>query len=365
MPKNGRNEIKSMQFSFIIHKVALGLSFLSVLSLIGQSVEGKTANKTSPREEVALKKVIFLPFYNQDNKRDYAWIETSITLWLDDAARKKYRYIKVPKSSWQNYMKKNDLSNADLFNEKKISEMGKALGADGVVYGRFSYNKETNKMVIEGKILSVIDEDILADKRIEAPLNFNIFDATEELSLYLSERIKDLFLPTDKGALWRSAVLPGWGFFYKQREEWGYIHGTATGVAFLVTVVSSIRFVIKKNEYLDYTPEHVITPLGETALYDPEGAQKNFDTLENEAAKAGKLAKISTYVFLTFYVANLIHSWFIEPDAGNVGLAYLDRNFKEGEITFALTPRYYNRTVTEQPYFDGKDGWNLSLTFYY
>ncbi len=52
--------------------------------------------KVAPHEEIVLKKVIFLPFYNQDSNVDYAWIETSITLWLDDAASKKYRYIKIP-----------------------------------------------------------------------------------------------------------------------------------------------------------------------------------------------------------------------------------------------------------------------------
>ncbi len=133
-------------------------------------------------------------------------------------------------------MEKNTFTNADLYDEAKLSQLGKALGADGIVYGRFVYDKETNKMIMDGKILSVIDKTILADKRVEAPLDFKIFDATEDLGVYLSERIKDLFLPTDEGALWRSALAPGWGFFYKQQETWGYIHASATGTAFVIAL---------------------------------------------------------------------------------------------------------------------------------
>ncbi len=267
-------------------------------------------------------------------------------------------------------MEKNTFTNADLYDEAKLSQLGKALGADGIVYGRFVYDKETNKMIMDGKILSVIDKTILADKRVEAPLDFKIFDATEDLGVYLSERIKDLFLPTDEGALWRSALAPGWGFFYKQQETWGYIHASATGTEFVISLFGSINFYIKKNAYLEYKPEHVITPSGETALYDPDAASAKFNELEKNATKAGKLARGAMYAFLILYTANLVHSYFIEPDAGNIQISYLDATPQEGDIRFALTPVFWPKTdsgmagagVTSP---GGLDGVNFSLSFYY
>lgn len=326
-------------------KVLTGFLACSILIQNPKYLNAKTKNENPSLEQVVIKKVIFLPFYNKDENADYQWIETSITLWLDGAAKKKYRYIKIPESAWREYMKKNNLTNAALFDQEKLSQMGKALGADGIVYGRFWQDKESKKMIIDGRILSVIDRSVLANKRVDAPLDFNIFDATEELGLYLSDRIKDLFLPTDEGALWRSAVAPGWGFFYKQKKSWGYVHASLTGTAFLLAVIGNINFIIKKNEYTDYNPEHVTTPSGETALYDPDGAAAKFNELESDAVKAGKFAKTATYAFLIFYAANLVHSYFIEPDAGNISVAYLEPNSDSESVSFALMPGFIERDV--------------------
>ncbi len=105
-------------------------------------------------------------------------------------------------------------------------------------------------------------------------------------------------------------------------------------------------------------------------MYDPDAASAKFNELEKNATKAGKLARGAMYAFLILYTANLVHSYFIEPDAGNIQISYLDATPQEGDIRFALTPVFWPKTdsgmagagVTSP---GGLDGVNFSLSFYY
>lgn len=280
-----------------------------------------------PAIQPVLKKLIFLSFYNQDNKSIYRWIENSITDWIDIAAQKKYKYVKIPKSEWQKYLQDRKLGPEALFDEKILAQMGRDLGADGIIYGRFFRVKaeagsgNVDTLTVEGKILSVIDREILASREVTSPVNSNLLDATDEVASYLANSIKDLFVPTDLGALWRTAVLPGWGYFYKQRPTWGYIYSGTLGTSFLVATIGFINFYIKRQDYLSYEPDKVITPNGETALIDPDEAAATFDELEGKANKAKKFAVNSALVFVSLYAINLLHAYFIDADSGNIRIA--------------------------------------------
>jgi len=296
------------------------------------------AAKASPNAPLVKKRLIFLPFFNQDAKSIYTWVENSISDWIHTAAQQKFNYDKIPESEWQKYLRDKNLPPKALFDVAALSRMGRDLGADGIIFGRFYKGKVQDTLTIEGKILSVIDREILASKETTTPVTTNMLSATEDVAAYLAGRIKDLFVPTDMGALWRNALAPGWGYFYKQRTTWGYVYSGTVGTSFVVASAGMINFLIKRNDYLTYQPEKVVTPSGETALIDPVGAAATFIDLEAKATKARAFAMNSLYVFLAFYSINLIHGYFIPADSGNIKIAGADGGFPD--LYFALHYRY-------------------------
>ncbi|RME93259.1 MAG: hypothetical protein D6767_01395, partial [Candidatus Hydrogenedentota bacterium] len=108
------------------------------------------------KPQKALKKIIFLDFYNQNADPNYRWLETNISENLHEMAKKKYRYIKISKEKWQQTARKLGFQPKDFINIKKLSLLGKNLGAHGIVFGHF-YVNSNNQMKISGKILSVLD----------------------------------------------------------------------------------------------------------------------------------------------------------------------------------------------------------------
>ncbi len=263
------------------------------------------------------KKLIFLDFANRNKSPDYQFIESSIGDSMHELVQDKYEYDRIPREAWEAEAKKMGLKNEDYENKKKIALLARNLGADGIIYGSFFIN-DKNVIEAEGIILSAIDEKIVARRNITSTPDNELFNQLQNLSENLAAKIKDLFYPTDNGALWRSAVAPGWGLLYKQQEEWGYTYITLFALSFVYSAYSLYAYDDAIQDYLNFTPKHVITPEGETALYDPEGAARDFADLETKIESTRENLFVSLYILGGVYTASLIHSYFMPPDTGNV-----------------------------------------------
>lgn len=262
------------------------------------------------------KKLIFLDFYNESNDKNLQYLSNSIGDAVDAAIKGKYRYKVIPSATWKKYAAGQKWNEQDFYDVKKIREMGKALGADGVIYGKYT-SKEGN-LEIQGAIFSVIDGEIVDEQKGATPVSAEMFETINQVSENLAKKIKDLFVPSDRGALMRSLVFPGWGHIYKQRRSWGYAWGGAAAASLAYTATMLTLFIIYKVKYAESSPPVYTNTAGQTGLYDQAAAQAEFDRLENTGNQFGQLTLIGVGVSGAIYVAAFIHAYFIAPDLGNV-----------------------------------------------
>lgn len=279
----------------------------------------------------APKKLIFLDFYNESNDQNYRFLATSYGNAVDQAIRGRYRYAVVPPEKWRSYAQEKQWAARDYYDQAKIRQMGRDLGADGIIYGRFVV-KDDVQLVIRGRILSVVDGEILGDEEGSAKSDSTMFSTINSLAQNLAVKIKDLFVPSDRGALWRAAVLPGWGHFYKERRNWGNFWSIAVGTAATYTLVTTTLFLAYRQQYIDASPEAYRNRYGHLGLYDETAAQAEFDRLERLTNQWGSLALAGVITTATLYVANILHAWLIKPDLGNVQSAG-----SAGALRFSLT----------------------------
>jgi hypothetical protein len=298
-----------------------GLVFYAGLN----GLQAQSFAATSPTPAVA-KKLLFLPFYNQANNVNFAWLETTIGESINDNAKTKYRYVKIDDTVFKRYFKDTGYTSADLYNREKVREIAKNLGADGVIFGEFkpdtsaalsdrasTATEAPGNLIVTGKILSVIDNELVAEKTITMPVSAEMFAAVEEVSQALGENIKNLFFPSDKGAITRSAVLPGWGHMYKQRRTWGYAWGGLFWSSVGFTVLSTVQYVRYSLEYKNYSPVYHRSPGGGTSLRDSD-ASARFDSLATSIDTWGQMTIFGLVGIGVTYLGNLMHAYFIRPD---------------------------------------------------
>lgn len=259
----------------------------------------------------SVKKLIFLDFYNASNNANVKWLTDSIGESIFELTKNKYKYIRIENKVWREYATSKAFKPEDFYDVEKLQAMGFALKVDGIVFGKFSTTAEN--IEISGKILSVVDREIIAEKNVTVPFSSQMFEDVQEVSETLGSRIKDLFFPSDRGALWRSSLLPGWGQFYKQRKTWGYIYSGVIGTGAAFSLFSFIMLQSSKRAYENYKPEHVVTePQGEFGIKDPAAARAQFATLEARADQWYQITMISAAVTLGIYLWHLFDAWFFE-----------------------------------------------------
>jgi TolB-like protein len=284
--------------------------FVSLLPVLAEDLKSK------PIVLQTTKKLIFLDFYNEASDANMQFLSNSFGDGVDAAIKNKYRYAVIPSATWKKYAADKNWQPRDFADVKKIREMGRDLGADGVIYGRFL--AKSDAIEIQGVIFSVVDGEIIGEERGTAKPDSTMFGTVQSLSGKLAVKIKDLFVPSDRGALWRAAVLPGWGHFYKERKSWGYFWAVSTGTAFVFTLTATTVFLLYRSEYKSFSPEAYRNSFGHVGLYDETQAQAEFDRLENRSNTWGDLAFGGLVTTAVFYAANIAHAWFIKADTGNI-----------------------------------------------
>ena len=288
--------------------ILLGLPYAAV-----HAAEG-SLGKSAPVEIRAAKKLLFLPFYNEATDQNLAWLESSIGHSMHEIASKSFRYEKVDDNDFTMYFINKGYQVSDLYDFEKITKIAHDLGVDGVIYGRFKADEERVNVIVTGKILSVIDREVIAERTESMPISAEMFSGVEELSKTLGANIGNLFYPSDRGALVRAATLPGWGHRYKQRPGWGYFWGGAFWSAAAFTALSIFEFINYKIKYANYTPEVYVSPNGGVGYRNPAGAQAQFDTYSNNITTWSRFSLIGLASVALIYGANILHAYSISPD---------------------------------------------------
>lgn len=295
----------------------LSVSFRCVLLItLANTALVYSADLKSAPVVISAKKLIFLDFYNEANDANLQFLSNSFGDGAHAAIENQYRYQRVASDTWKKYAAEKKWEPKDFFDVKKIRTMGRDLGADGVIYGKYVAGKDD--LEIHGLIFSVIDGEVIGEERGKAKQDSTMFGTINEVSGRLAVKIKDLFVPSDRGALWRSALLPGWGHFYKERRDWGYFWSIAAGTALAYTLTATTVFLVYRNRYQSSSPEAYRNAAGHVGLYDEAAAQAEFDRLESATNQWATMALAGLVTTVVVYGASLLHAWLIKADLGNV-----------------------------------------------
>lgn len=276
-------------------KLVLKYSALCICLTVSAQAKSAGAEK-SQTVTGARKKLIFINFYNATGNKNTAYLESSIVDSIHELIKDKYSYERIPADVWRKFAQSGEFRDADYYDQQKLQKIGAQFKADGIIFGKLSSHPDG--ILITGKILSVVEKEVIAEKETVAPLNAEMFQKVNEISEVLAAKIKDLFIPSDLGALRRSAMLPGWGQFYKQRRKWGYFWGISVGTAFLTSSYFTYAYLKNYSAYQSATPDD-----------DPAGLYKKVDF--NHTAM-----NVAWIITGTLYVFNLIDALIFEGDYG-------------------------------------------------
>jgi hypothetical protein len=259
---------------------------------------------------VALKKrIIFSQFFNEPGEKNYAWLEKSVIDAMHANMRKKYSYEKIDEDILGRYMAANGYLPQDRFDREKLRRMGLGLKADGIIFGKFSIDAKSKKLELTGKILSIADDAIIAEKTVYTDTDARIFNISDEISTTLADKIKDLFIPSDTEALWRSAVLPGWGQRYKGRRFWGNVWTVTFAVTAAFAIFTTTNYFIQSGRYTNYS----VSPSS------PQFSQSELDSRYSSYQTSAALNYAGLGLLAVTYVWNLIDTFFVRGDYAVMG----------------------------------------------
>ena len=118
---------------------------------------------------------------------------------------------------------------------------------------------------------------------------------------------------TDEGALWRSAVAPGWGLIYKERDVWGYAYAGAFAAGLLA---SSSQTAHVSTDRAAYQQGALVSTLWGVALRAPELAFVSY-SLDRTSRAAYERSLHRHRIALVFvgviYLAQLAHAYLALP----------------------------------------------------
>ncbi|TGL59387.1 hypothetical protein EHQ58_09090 [Leptospira ognonensis] len=122
-------------------------------------------------------------------------------------------------------------------------------------------------------------------------------------------------------ALLRSAVLPGWGQFYKGENIKGSLFTGGFLLATLVSASAYNNFNAKKNEYNDAKTADLLANLTYTG-FSPIGifTYSQANSISGQVNQAGNLAQGSLYGLGALYIFNLFDAFFLGSTTGGAAM---------------------------------------------
>jgi hypothetical protein len=263
------------------------------------------------------RRIIFLDFQNESNNQEYTYLSRAIGESIYQTTKPKYVYTRIEDSIWKSSTTAARFRPEDFFNRSKIQNLGNTLAVDGIVYGKFVVSPEG--IHIYGKILSVLSKEILAETKILIQHSDNIKEKIQAISDILSARLREIFIPLDRSAIWRSALFPGWGQFYKHRKTWGQIYAGAVGTGFAFSLFSLVMWQTAYGRYRNYNPDHVVTPQGGTELIDPAAAQAQFNSYVSQTQTWQQITLVSAGITLAIYAWQILDAWLFDSKHAQLG----------------------------------------------
>ena len=201
-------------------------------------------------QDVPSKRLLFLNFANTSESADIDWARRSVPEGLNEMSQEKYIYERISDEEWRSSEQGETWEGNQYKDKDAMRNLALAVNASGVVYGqvyKFQRDKQ-DFLFVEGVVFDVSRNQILGRESFESPINQELFQKIEQIVESLGEIVKELFIPSDIKALWRSALWPGWGQHYKSRYLTSQIYSYSFAGAALFASTFSLLTIQQNNE---------------------------------------------------------------------------------------------------------------------
>jgi curli biogenesis system outer membrane secretion channel CsgG len=177
-----------------------------------------------------------------------------------------HRFSLTERSQLKAVLDEQALAGLGAVDPEKAAEIGKLVGARALVVGDVSDSGES--FIVNARVVDAETAKVLAGETAELP--------KEELIAFSADAV---VLRSKAGALFRSAVAPGWGQVYNREPIKAAVFGGSVAVLALTTIGVTTSAVITHGAYTDFTPSDL--PAGTAAT--PQNIESHVSGLRESA----------------------------------------------------------------------------------
>lgn len=132
-----------------------------------------------------LKKVLVLDFKNVLKKKDFDYLEGSITDAVRGKLKEKFAFQEIEQDKWKEIAKENFIIEEDLYTYSAAINLGIAARQDIVIFGGYVAEEKKGggqELRTRVRILDLGKKKQIADFEIKNPVDATIFDAVEKIA---------------------------------------------------------------------------------------------------------------------------------------------------------------------------------------
>lgn len=187
----------------IFHSIFSGLFYFLIYALCIEAIAAKqlangAENISQAKNDRGVqrtynRRVLLTIFFNEqhDSQKDY--LSVSIPDSFAPPLKKTRKFAILDRSTADLYLRVMAISQADLMKDENAVRLGKAMGADVVVVGRFA--SEGNLVFIEAKAIDVHAEIVSVQDSVEIKTNSTMFQEINRLAARMSGPMAEKLQP--------------------------------------------------------------------------------------------------------------------------------------------------------------------------
>lgn len=212
-------------------------------------------------EEQIKKRLAIIPFTDKTEKKSYG---IAVSEYLVSAIQKSGKFILVDRADFNKTIMEIELSQTDMVSESEALEIGKVLTADYILTGTLS--SAFGNIKVMAKIINTETTEIVASA------SCTLIDVS------LDQFKKDLFSEKNQltAAMFRSALIPGWGQIYAGKKARGAVSLSLFTGALGFSIASSIIKGELNSEYKD-----IVNDAFGPDLIDKYGTLENYESVKD------------------------------------------------------------------------------------
>ena len=170
-------------------KVILLLSFFSGLSLYAS--EGK------PKKSSNLARIAVIDFLDHTGSKNFGYLSKSISDAVNLYLKKRFEYKRVSPDKADSILVKKykvrKVKNIKELTQDTIIKLADDLGANVIIYGRYSYNENTHELEIYTSIYLKFAFRFIRMNTFKTSISVELFKVTQQLAREINSQIAEAF----------------------------------------------------------------------------------------------------------------------------------------------------------------------------